>query len=211
MSDYLSEEEQLSRLRDWWKQNGTFAIVAMVLAIAGVLGWRWYESHTAERLARAAELYGEFLESTGAARQQLADDLLAEGGSTAYPALTLLNQAHEAAAAGDLDTAANLLGQAVKAASGESLADLARLRLARVQYQLAEETEALATLGEIRSSGFVPVAQELAGDIHLATGDRAQAHASYAAALGQALGEDQQAILEIKVADTVDAAGSDDA
>lgn len=211
MSDYLSEEEQISRLRDWWKRNGTFVVVAVLLAIVGVVGWRWYDSHSAERLARAADLYEEFTESTGDARDAIAEQLRTEGDSTAYPALVLLQRARAAADSGDLEAAAGYLAEAIGAASGGELADLARLRLGRVQYGLDHHEEALKTLAAIREPGFVPVAQELSGDIHLSKGDRAKAHAAYSAALEGALSQDQEAILELKVADTADASTPADA
>lgn len=208
MSEYLSEEEQLSKLRDWWNRYGTALVVALVVVAAGVLGWRWYQSYAAERVARAADLYAEFVAANGDARRSLADDIVAEGNATAYPVLVLLRQAHDEAEAGDLAGAERDLAAAVTHASGGPLADLARLRLARVQHALGRHDDALATLGEIRAAGYLAVAQELKGDIHLVRNERAQAHAAYVAALAEVLAEDQRTLLEMKVADTADASGS---
>jgi len=208
VSDYLSEEEQLSKLRDWWSRNGTALVVGLVVAIAGVLGWRWYQSSVAERIAHTADLYSEFVAAGGEARDKLAEQIAAEGGSTAYPALVLLAQAHDAVASGDLEAASGHLAGAVTAASNGPLADLARLRLARVQRGLDRSDDALQTLGTIRSAGYLALAQELKGDIHLARGERDLAHEAYVAALAEVKAEDERALLEIKVADTADASGS---
>jgi predicted negative regulator of RcsB-dependent stress response len=208
VSDYLSEEEQLSRLYNWWKQNGAAVIVGLVLAIAGVLGWRWYQSYDQERVTAASDLYAEYLAANGAARDALAKDIVAGGDATAYPALVLLRQAEAAVAAGDLAGAEKPLSEAIESASGAVLADLARLRLARVQHGLGRHDDALATLGQVRSPGYLPLAQELKGDIHMARNERAQAHEAYVAALGEVLADDQRALLEIKVADTADASDS---
>jgi predicted negative regulator of RcsB-dependent stress response len=205
VSDYLSEEEQLSKLRDWWSRNGTAIVVILVVTAAGVLGWRWYQSAAAERVTRGAELYAEFQAASGEARSRLADEVVAEASGTAYPALVLLTRAQDAARAGDLAAAEQHLAAAVQAASGEPLSDLARIRLARVQDAQERHDEALKTLGEVRSAGYLSVAQEAKGDIHLARGERAEAHAAYVAALADVLAEDQRALLEIKVADTADA------
>jgi predicted negative regulator of RcsB-dependent stress response len=208
VSDYLSEEEQLSRLYNWWKRNGAAVIVGLVVAVAGVIGWRWYQSYDQERVTKASDLYVEFLAASGDARDALAEDILAGGDATAYPALVLLRRAQEAVAAGDLGKAEQSLTEAAAIASGPVLADLARLRLARVQHGLGRHDDALATLGQIRAPGFVPLAQELKGDIHMARNERALAHDAYLAALAEVLAEDERALLEIKVADTADASDS---
>ena len=45
MSDYLTDEEQVAKLKSWWDENGVSVIVTLVLVVAGVVGWRWYESY----------------------------------------------------------------------------------------------------------------------------------------------------------------------
>jgi len=208
VSDYLTEEEQLAKLQNWWQRNGTSLVVGLVLVIAGVVGWRWYQSYTAERVIRASDLYAEFLVASGEAQDTLADEIVAGGNATAYPALVLMQRARDAAAAGDLAAAEAHLAQVVTLASGVPLADLARVRLARVQHALGRHDDALQTLGEIRSAGYLSVAHELKGDIHLARDERALAHQAYVAALADVLAEDQRPLLEIKVADTADASDS---
>lgn len=208
MSDYLSEEEQLARLASWWKSNGTAVVVGLVVVAAGVLGWRWHQSYSEERVAKASDLYVEYLAASGDAQQKLADEIVAGGDATAYPTLVLLGRGQQSVAAGDLAGAEKLLGEAVAVASGAPLADLARVRLARVQHAEGRRDEALKTLAEVRSPGYLPVAQELKGDIHMARDERALAHQAYVAALAEALAQDQRALLEIKVADTADASKS---
>ena len=46
MSDYLTEEEQVARIKRWWAENGKYVAVAIVLGIAGVFANNWYESYT---------------------------------------------------------------------------------------------------------------------------------------------------------------------
>jgi predicted negative regulator of RcsB-dependent stress response len=208
VSDYLSDDEQLARLRQWWQRNGVSLVAGVVVIVAGVIGWQWYQSSVAERIARASDLYMEFLAADGDARAVLADAIAREGRSTAYPALVLLNRARDAVGDGDAEAAAVHLAEAVRVARGRMLADLARLRLAHLELELGRDDAALATLSEIRSAGYRAVALELKGDIHLARGERALAYQSYSAALAEALSEDQRPLLEVKVADTADARDS---
>ena len=36
MSDYLSDEEQVERLKSWWSENGTFLLASVVVAVLGI-------------------------------------------------------------------------------------------------------------------------------------------------------------------------------
>ncbi|MDZ7669108.1 MAG: tetratricopeptide repeat protein [Gammaproteobacteria bacterium] len=208
MSDYLSEEEQLARLRGWWERNGTYLIIGVVLVVAAVVGWRWYQNHLEERALRASDLYAEFLAADDAARQSLGDEIIAAGSGTAYPAFVLYHRAQAAVTAEDPAAAQDALRQAVALASGRELADTARLRLARVLFAADSADEALKVLNEIRAAGFLSLAAELKGDIHLSRGERALAHQSYVAARSHGSGEQQRPVLEMKIADTADTSDS---
>lgn len=205
MSEYMSDEERLGKLRDWWLQNGTAIVIGIVVAIAGVLGWRWYENHAETSLAAAADRYAGYLEAAPSEQTALADAIVLADGQHAYPALVLFRRAQAAVLAGDLAAAETALAKAVEVASGAVLADLARVRLARVQHALNRPDDAITTLGLVRASGMVSLAKELTGDIELSRGARAAAHAAYTAALADLHAEEQRTLLEAKIADTADA------
>ena len=88
------------------------------------------------------------------------------------------------------------------------LADLARLRLARVLFTLDRGDEALGVLGQIRGEGYLSLAAELTGDIRLARGERALAHQAYTKAMSHVQAGDQRPLLEMKIADTADSSDS---
>ena len=120
----------------------------------------------------------------------------------------LLRDAEAAVSAEDLPAATAALNEALALTGDEHLADLIRLRLARVQQQQEQSEAALATLGQVTSLGLRSRVQELKGDIHMARGEREQAHESYAAALEEAGEGAQLDLLRLKVADTADAGGA---
>lgn len=208
MSEYLSEEEQLAQLRSWWQNNGTALVVGVVLIVAGVVGWRWYQNHIEARVLTTSDLYVEFQAAEGEARDALATQIIEQGAGTAYPSFVLLARADAAIAGGEPAAAEPLLVQARDVASGDVLADTARLRLARVLFELDRSDEALAELGRVRSDGYLALAAELKGDIHLARGERTLAHQSYVAAQSHLAADDQRPVLEMKIADTADASDS---
>jgi predicted negative regulator of RcsB-dependent stress response len=208
VADYLSEEEQLARLRGWWQKYGLALVLGAVLVVAAILGWRWYQSHVEERIARTSDLYVEFQTATGEAREALAVRILGEGGGTAYPAFVLFEQAQSAVASDDREGAERLLRQAISVATATELADTARLRLARVLVDLERTDDALRVLGDVRAAGYVSLAAEMQGDIHLFLGNRTLARASYTRAADQLPAGEQRPLLEMKLADTADAVDS---
>jgi len=208
VSDYLSEEEQLERLRNWWQRNGMLLLIGVVVVVAAVVGWRWFQNNQEQQLLAASDLYAEFQAAEGQPRDELAARILDTGAGTAYPALVLFQQADAAVAEDDAAAAELLLRRALEMASGEELADTARLRLARVLFDLDRGDEALTLLGMVQGGGFLALAAELKGDIHLARGERTLAHQSYLNARERLDSGDQRPVLEMKIADTADASDS---
>ncbi|MCP5182716.1 MAG: tetratricopeptide repeat protein [Pseudomonadales bacterium] len=204
MSEYLSEEEQLERLRSWWQDYGTAVLVAVVLAVGGYAGWQWYERNSHEQALHAAAIYQSYLDAgDDEARQDAAlAELKKDAQGSAYEAFVLLRRAGIAVKAGDLEKAQSLLADVVDHADDELLKSLARLRLAGVLQGLDRSDEALALLDGIRAEGYRTQVLEMKGDILLARGDRAAAHTAYAAAFA-ALEEGQKdALLEAKAKNT---------
>lgn len=208
MSDYLSDEEQLARLKSWWEENGRWLIAAVVLGITGVVGWRWYDSSKNEQIAAASGLYADYRAAQGEAREAAAETIRAEIPDTAYAALVFMQEAGEQAQAEDWEAAEGSLKQALAAAPEATLGDLVRIRLARVLVQRDLSDEALEVLSAVRGEGYRPVVAELKGDILLARGERAAAHEAYQSALENLEDGTQKPLLELKAADTADAAGA---
>lgn len=205
MSDYLTDEEQVAKLRSWWDENGVSVIVTLVLVVAGVVGWRWYGSYQETRVARVSDLYEAFLVSEGEARDAAAASIADEAPNGAYQTLVMLRRSHEAVESGDYAAAESFLEQAVEAAPEPVLADIARIRLARVQQQLERPDDALQTLSGVLSEGYRSQVAEMKGDLHLARGERALAHEAYTSALAAAGNAQSRPVLEMKAADTADA------
>ena len=202
MSDYLTDEEQVARLKSWWDENGKSLVISLVVVVVGVAGYRWYEGYREERNIAASELYEAFLGAESDDRSTAIEALTEQAGGTSYAALALLRAAKNRVAEGDYAQAEAHLRDAVEAAPEAVLADVARLRLARVLQQLDRIDDALGVLGQIRSAGFRSPVAELQGDIHLQRGERALAHEAYSAALEEAGDLIARPVLEMKVSDT---------
>ena len=201
MADFASDEELLERLRKWWSENGLLLIAAVVVAVGGTLGWRWFQDWRGERLEAAAEAYGEYLDTRAAGEDASApfDLIAAEFTDTAYHVFALLFEARDAVAAEDFERAAGHLQESVERAGEEALGDISRLRLARVLYQLDRHDAALEHLGAVRSAGFLDDVAELTGDIHWRQGAEALAREAYQAAFDAAPDAARRQYLELKL------------
>ena len=95
MTDY-SEEEQVERLRKWWEENGTSVVLAIVLSVSALAGWRYWQSSTQEKAEAASAVYQQLTDAMDQARavpdsaaqaeqvQAAAEKLVSEYGSTSY-------------------------------------------------------------------------------------------------------------------------------
>ena len=202
MSDYLTDEEQIAKFKAWWDKNGTGLVVIVVLVISGWVGRDWYDDYRTDQIESASTLYEEFLASEGEVQGQLAVSIDTQIPDTSYQVFTLLHRAHAAAEEADFAATEALLVRAVAASPDALLADVARLRLARVLQQGDRSDEALAVLGAIRGEGFRSHVAELKGDIHLTRGETVLAHEAYSAALVELSEGEVRPMLEMKAADT---------
>lgn len=199
MSEYLSEEEQVARLKSWWDENGTFVMVVTVLAVAAIVGWRWYDGYATDRAHAASKLFDEYRVAEGDARKAAAAAIEADYAGSAYHVFVLFTQAQEALAAEDLTLADIALSHAVEVSSDPLLVDLARIRLAKVQYGLDRADDALATLGAVRTEGYQAWALETQGDIYAAQDELEAAHESYSAAIAMLQPGDERPLLTMKL------------
>lgn len=206
MSDFLTDEEQAERLKRWWDANGISLIVTLVLSVGAVVGWRYYQSWSADRGEEASDAFLGYIEARSAGEP--VEDLLAtlddEYDGTAYQVFALLYRASDEANEENFDEALAHLELAIDTADLPVLADLARMNAARVLFQLDRLDDCLATLGRIRSGGFEVAAAELSGDVLVAKGDLAGARDAYRAGVEAATEGGRAApglgILELKLA-----------
>ncbi|MEM1433441.1 MAG: tetratricopeptide repeat protein [Pseudomonadota bacterium] len=202
MSDFLTDEEQAARLESWWERYGLLTILGVVLLVAAVVGYRWWQDRQAAATAAGAELYEAFLEAGTTEQSELAAQIDDVAGATGYPLLVRLRQAADLVTKEQFDEARTRYQEVVARTDNPALRDLALVRTARIEQQLGNSDAALAALGKARSTGFRSQVAELKGDIQLANGDRAAAHEAYRAAQA-ALGEGEtNTLLELKIATT---------
>lgn len=179
----LEEQEQLSAIKAWWEANGnrvTGAVFALVLVVAGVQGWRWYQTRQA---AEAGAIYGKLAEAEQAkdmaTLRVLSDEIISKHGNSSAAELAALLAAKAELDAGDSKAARAKLEWAASKGSDPLLRDLARLRLASVQLDEKDYPAALKTLEAAPAQAFTARFEDLRGDVLFAKGDLMAARDAY--------------------------------
>ena len=198
MSEYISDEEQMNRFSEWWNEHGTSLLIAVGLAIASIVGWNFYSDNRQQNIEASTALYAEYVDAAAEAKAAIAQRIKAEFPGTSVHSLVALDEAKKAADDENLDAAIQALVEARDAAPDALLAELAMIRLAKVQYAQGNAAKALQTLQGIRNLGYQSWALELTGDIYLAEGNTEQAFAAYTSALDRLKGDANRPLLEIK-------------
>lgn len=205
MADHLQEEEQLEAISQWWQENRTSVIAAVVLTLGGTVGWSQYEGYTSEKAVAAANTYDGLLQEreSGESAEELA--LISAGlrethDGEVFAEFASLQVAAAAVEAGDLMLARAELESVMATAELDStLGQLVQLRLARVMAASGDEAAAVAILEQGSSSFPASYAQAL-GDIHLAAGRESEALLAYQSAQTESLAlGGQLGLVDLKV------------
>lgn len=202
MEVYNSEQEQVEALKAWWDKNGRQAIVALVAFLLAVLGWQAWNDHRNEVAAAASSHYQQMTHLIELDPNQAVEAgraLIANYPDSIYATMASMLMARLAVEDKDLDTASAHLRSAMEQSSQAELAQLARLRLARVELAQGKPQLALATINGGEQSA---ASDELRGDIMMAMGKKDEARAAYSKAL-EAYGSvvDKRDLVQIKLDD----------
>lgn len=181
-----TEQETLEALKRWWQQNGSALVAGLVIGLAGVLGWQYWQSHQRGQAEVASAIYEtmqtQLAGGNPAEIQSLYTQLKNEYPKTAYAGLGGLVLASRAVTDGELELAQGALQWVVDNASLPELAAVARLRLARVLHARGKAEEALTQLDALEGA-FRPEAEEIRGDVLGQRGDLEAAREAYRASL----------------------------
>lgn len=182
MAYSIEEEQEINQLKDWWKENGKTIIVAFILGVGGMFGWRYWQAHQAEQIAQASAQYNALIYSAQQdeqAKKANIEQFVQANSKTAYAVFALLDEAKKATEKQDFAAAEVNLNQALTQSQDEVLTSIVALRLSAVQFQLGQLDNALTTLNQVKGESFNARKAILTGDIQVAKGDKVAAKNSF--------------------------------
>jgi len=186
VDEYLSEKEQLERIREWWRENGWYLVAGAALGAVALFGFNQYRNYTEARAEAAAALYLDLQDVLEDDDQTAAEALLAELREE-HPKSPYTDQAGMLIAGFYLTTeptrAADELRFVMERTQDRDLGLIARLRLARVLMFQNRHQEALQVLDVADLGAFSAQYSEAEGDAHYGLGNIDAARAAYEQAL----------------------------
>jgi predicted negative regulator of RcsB-dependent stress response len=186
----VSEKEQIEALRAWWSENGLYIIAGIVLGVALLVGWKWWQNRQEQVAGDASALYESLVEEVADLKVQPAEEkagrLQAEYPDTVYAAQGRLAMAKLYMDLGrDQDAAGELRALVAASDDTDTLGLVARLRLARILLYQEKPEEAIELLRGHGDTAFAARYSEALGDAYAALGRYAEAREAYTAALAE--------------------------
>jgi predicted negative regulator of RcsB-dependent stress response len=186
VDEYLSDKEQLERLRQWWRENGLFLIGGLALGGLGIFGWKQYQEAQLRQSEQVHAIYESAKQAAEGNDLEQAKTLLAQLRAE-YPKNVYTQHAALAVASAavvtDPDAATESLRFVMSSSGDTELAMIARLRLARVLAYREQYDDALALLAVESPGQFAGRIDEIKGDIYVSMGRIEDARAAYLGAM----------------------------
>ena len=190
MDEYLTEREQVDKIRQWWKENGAWIIVGVGGGILALAGWNWWQNYQLERAEQASAIYSVVADAAMDGRVSEVrvgvEQLAAGHASSPYLQHGRLALAAALVRGGDVPAAIATLEQVMADASDPQLKLVARLRIARLLLSEGERERALQLVRGVSGGAFTAALLEVEGDALAAGGDAAGAREAYRKALDEA-------------------------
>ena len=191
IDEILDEHEQSRRVQDWLRRNGVGLVGGVLLGLAAVYGWRWWQQEQVEQGMRAGDSYQQAIDAVRSQGVAAAPKVAALPAGN-YRTLASLALARAQVDAGQRDAAIASLRNSMP--EDPALREVVELRIARLLLDGNKIADALKM-----ARGDSVAAQELRGDAQVAQGDRAAARESYRKALAKAeIGSPQRNLIELK-------------
>ena len=199
---HLTEEEQIQRIKDWWKQNAISIILGVSGGLGLVFGYQYWQQGKVDVAEAASAEFQQVVDNTQPNLEELnniSNKFKTEYASTPYAVKVVLLSAKYAAENNAFDSAATELQWVVNNAVDEFTQHLARTRLANVLVEQNKLDEAKSLVSIADKGSFESNYHEIEGDIARLKKDFITAKSAYEKALAT-IGSDPYAqVLQLRI------------
>jgi len=205
MNIYLSDDEQMHKIKEWIKKNGIIIVIGITVFFATNFAWRYWHKHNDQLNSKASILYEQVMiahlehnyDEVKIYTQRLQNDY----AKTPYASLAALISAENAVTKKDLPVAEQNLQWIIDHGKNTGFKQIARLRLARVLTENKQLlSKALAVLNVVEDKAYLAKIHEAKGDIYLAMGEKNLSLQEYKMAADSIVDNNvAKAIIDIKI------------
>ncbi len=182
MNEMLSDDEQVERIKAWWKANGNSIIAGVVIGLGGFFAWQGWGNYQDKLAGEGAEAYELFAQTAFGNDAKKTDDALAQlqsnFGDSSYFQFAAMELARQQVNSGSLEAAEKTLGNLLKQSTDSALKPLLETRLARLLVAQKRLDEAGKLLDSINSDAYAAEIAAIRGQIAYQQGDMSGARAA---------------------------------
>lgn len=187
MDEFLSEKEQIQYIREWWQENRSYILTALIIVIGGITGNNAWKSSIIEKQLSASSLYEslavEISENNLEAGEIIADQISEDYSDTVYYEKAKLAMAYFYMSQSRDEDAANSLRSILSKSSDSELSLIAEMRLAKIMLYQKKYQEVIDMLKGNTGHAFETKYSELLGDAYFGLEEFDKAEFAYMAAL----------------------------
>lgn len=189
MSVYMTEDEQLEVIKKWWKRYGNMVTVFLSLILLCIAGYRYMHWHQDKLKQQASITYENMMVSFSNQNikevRSYANQLIKDYDNSVYADVAHMTLAKIYVSKNKLAQAQSELQIVAEKSDMNSLKQIAKIRIARLLAAEKSYTNALKELSSIVDETYLPVINELKGDIYGATGQYQEAITAYRLAIDE--------------------------
>ena len=189
MSVYMTEDEQLEVMKKWWRRYGNLVTIILSLALLCVAGYRYMNWHQQKLTQQASIAYEQmmiaFSNQNTKSVKSYANELIKAHRHTVYSDVAHMTLAKIYVSKSQLDKARAELRLVAGESKMNALRQIAQIRIARILAAEKSYSNALSELNTVYDETYLPVINELKGDIYGATGQYQEAITAYRLAIDE--------------------------
>jgi predicted negative regulator of RcsB-dependent stress response len=206
MNVYMTEEEQIEKIKEFLKQYGFTIFLAIVIALGGSYVFRYWQQHK-ERAYQEASMHYETLMGSLSNNEYEASKLRTQKlierfPNTPYAKMAALVLAKEEVYVKRYSEALKHLQWVMDHAEDAAMQQIARLRAARILLGENKPNETLSLLSKVTDAFYLPVIEGIRGDAYVMMKQHQKAAMAYGNALKRLPPADgTRHLLQMKLAD----------
>jgi len=167
---YLNEYEQWNALKKWWQKYNAIVIVMFSLILLSLSGYKYWHWHQDKVMQQASNTYEQMMLASANHQSKLirqyANELVKKFPQSIYSDAARLSLAKLAVLNHEYKKAEKQLEWVAEHSQIKELAIVAKIRLARIWFVHKEYNKALAILKGMDFKVYLPLVDELRGDIY---------------------------------------------